>query len=134
MSNAHAPEHFGCDRCWPDSAASAAAATHTLAFEHSLIDESHCIVGIRRCGDCGQRYVCVFTERIDWTGGDDPQFRMRLPITTDEAEHLTRLGDALSESALNALGPDRKSLCDDFPASGPRRAYWHTGLFVGAHD
>jgi hypothetical protein len=132
MTDSQAPQTLGCEQCWPDSAE--AAATAALKFAHSLIDESYDIVWIRHCGDCGQRYLSVMTERIDCSGGNDPQFRMRLPLAIDEAERLIRLGGALSDNVLNALGPDRRSLCDDFPASGPRRAYWHTGLFVGPHD
>jgi len=41
-------------------------ARRALDFEAELIDESHVHVAILACGQCGQRFVSVFTETIDW--------------------------------------------------------------------
>jgi hypothetical protein len=134
MTMSPTQQYFGCSHCWPDAADEAVIASRSLDFAISLIDESHYIVSIKRCRDCGQRYLCIFTERIDWIDGEDPQYRTRLPITADETDTLVDLGEALSGDALNALGAGRRSLCDDFPKGSPRRAFWSTGLFIGPHD
>jgi hypothetical protein len=43
-----------------------------------LVDESHFIVSIRRCVRCGQHFLIMFCERIDWADGDDPQTRVEI--------------------------------------------------------
>jgi hypothetical protein len=86
------------------------------------------------CAQCGQSFVSVFTESIDWEGGDDPQYWTLLPVTPEEASDLCRQGDAVSEAALSALGPGRRSLHYDNPKGGAQRIFWGAGLFVGFHD
>jgi hypothetical protein len=99
-----------------------------------LIDESHFIVAILACPRCGQQYVSVFTELIDWADGNDPQYWTLLPITWAEAESLMRQGASLSEMSLNALGRERRSLRRDHPKAGPPRVFWGSGINVGPHD
>ena len=125
---------FGCAHCAPADAESAAQAARTLELTHRLIDESHYIVSLLRCRHCAQSYLSVFTETIDWIGGEDPQYRTWLPITQEEARLLATRGVSVTERELNALGPQRRSLCVDFPRDGTKRAFWHHGVFVGPHD
>jgi hypothetical protein len=131
---------FGCERCWPAAPESAWEARRALTKDLDLVDESHFHVAIgscgrvtRRFGDCGQRFISVFTETIDWVDGDDPQDWTQLPLTADEAGALRRAGDAL-ESRLNNLGRERRSLRRDSPKGCPPRLFWSTGVFVGRHD
>lgn len=125
---------FGCERCWPDSAEAAWAARRGLTLESDLIDESHFHVMILACPACSQRFVSVFTERIDWVDGDDPQYWTLLPLTSEEASGLVRQGDSLTEAALNELGRGRKSLRQDHPKGEPSRSYWAAGISAGWHD
>jgi hypothetical protein len=127
-------EKFGCEACWPASAEAAETASRSLVREAGLIDESHFIVSLWSCGACGQRFVSVFTEMIDWADGEDPQYRTVLPITEAEARTLKRSGSALTESELNSLAPKRRSLYRDHPKDKPVRIAWGTGLCVGPHD
>jgi hypothetical protein len=126
-------ETFGCGRCWPPGAAAAWAAFLALPVEAELADESHFAVAIRACAACGQRFVAVFTELIDWADGEDPQDWTVLPVTAAEAAALAEAGGAL-ELALNALAPHRRSLHRDFPKGGRPRALWSSGILVGPHD
>jgi hypothetical protein len=129
------PSHaFGCRKCQPDSAEEAAETARGFEFVKRLIDESHYIVSILRCPHCAQAYLSVFTETIDWTDGEDPQYRTLLPIEAQEQEALVREGEDLRESTLNALGRERRSLRIDFPKGAPKRMFWGLGLFVGPHD
>ena len=89
---------------------------------------------ILACPSCTQRFVSVFTETIDWTDGDDPQYWTVLPITSAEAAELVQQGDSLTEPMLEALGPGRPSLRRDYPKGGTRHIYWSTGISVGFHD
>ena len=125
---------FGCDLCWPADAGAAWGARGGLSRLRGLIDESHFIVAILACPRCGQQYVSVFTELIDWADGNDPQYWTLLPITWAEAESLMRQGASLSEMSLNALGRERRSLRRDHPKAGPPRVFWGSGINVGPHD
>jgi hypothetical protein len=127
-------ETFGCERCWPPSADAARAAGQALTREADLIRESHFSVMLRACPSCGQRFVSVFTETIDWEDGDDPQYWTLLPVTDAEAADLVQRGDSLDEETLNGLGRGRRSLQHDHPKGKPARSYWGAGIFVGPHD
>ena len=41
------------------------------------------------CRECGQLYFFEFYERIDWEGGDDPQYTTFVPV--DGQEEIERL-------------------------------------------
>lgn len=125
-------ERLGCDACWPESAGIAWKAQQGLASECVLIDESHFIVKIRRCPICAQRFVSVFTERIDWLGGDDPQAWTVLPISQAEAQLL--LFSERIEASLADLAPDRRALCRLYPTERGENTFWSVGIFVGLHD
>jgi hypothetical protein len=126
---------FGCGHCWPSDADQAWEARRALSTVADLIDESHYGVSIRACPQCGQRFVDVFAETIDWAGGDDPQMSTVLPLTEAEAAELLRQGGGVAEAALDALGPQRRCLLHLFPPDpdGSRNA-WRTGLVVGPHE
>jgi hypothetical protein len=124
---------FGCPQCWPSAADAAWAVRGKLALAHDLVDESHVRVTIRACAACGQRFLSVFTETIDWDGGDDPQYWTLMPLTEAEAARLVGLGSALNGAALEALGRDRRCLRRDHPKDG-ERTYWGIGMVLGPHD
>jgi hypothetical protein len=86
------------------------------------------------CAHCGQRFLSVFTETIDWADGEDPQYWNVLPLEEAEAADLVRRRDSLDEAALARIGEGRRSLKRDFPKNGEPRAYWAAGLRVGPHD
>jgi len=125
---------FGCGRCWPADASAAWVARAELSRVRVLIDESHFIVAILACPVCAQRYLSVFTEMIDWEGGEDPQDWTLLPITGGEAEGLIREAASLDEMSLNALGRERRSLRRDHPRDEPPRVFWGSGILIGPHD
>ena len=126
-------ENAGFERCWPASPEAAWEARSKLQHDAELIDESHFHAMILACPSCTQRFLSVFTETIDWADGEDPQYWTLLPITESEAAGLAQQGIP-GEAALNALGPDRRSLRRDFPKGADPRAYWSTGMRVGPHD
>lgn len=134
MSENQSSKQFGCHKCWPSSAEAANAARRELIHEADLIDESHFHVMIRSCSSCSQRFISIFTEMIDWSDGDDPQYWTLMPITEAEGDALMRRGEAVTESDLNSLGSERRSLMHDYPKGKPARTSWGTGIFVGPHD
>jgi hypothetical protein len=133
--NAHTPaEKFGCERCWPSEADAAQQARFTLARQADLINESHFHVMTLACPSCGQRFVSVFTETIDWDDGEDPQYWTLMPITEAEALDLDREGGAVTEATLETLGRERRCLQHDHPKGADARSSWGMGIFVGPHD
>src|SRR5206468_4212166 len=54
----------------------------------SLVHSSHFAVDLCRCRDCGQVYVEVFWEIVDWSGGDDDMWQFYVPVSDEETERL----------------------------------------------
>ena len=127
-------EQFGCEICWPASADEAWEARRKLSSEADLIDESHFHVMILKCPICSQQFVSVFTETVDWVDGEDPQYWVTLPLTSEEAGWLVHQGSGLAEDDLRRLGPVRKCLHRDYPKRGEPRAYWAVGISIRYHD
>lgn len=122
----------GCTACWPAAAAEAWEARDTRDFETRVVDESHYGVTVQRCATCGQRFVSIFTERIDWVNGDDPQEWREMPVTDAEAAAVVAAG-LQPEAAIEALAPERRSLLHWAPG-GDDSTRWVSGLTVGPHD
>jgi hypothetical protein len=131
MNNDTLNQKFGCEQCWPDSAEAAWEAIQKTDRGDELVDESHCEITLRICRACSQQYLWVFTEKIDWVDGDDPQHWAVLPLTDAEV----KAGNyPLPYTAFSPLPPDRRSLQADFPKGDSERIYWSKGIFVGDHD
>ena len=126
-----APE-FGCAACIPTGPSPARVLG--LEFVAELIDESHFGLSVRRCPACGQAFVWVFTEQVDWVNGEDPQCSTVMPLEREEAERLIRAGAQVDLAALDALGRARTFLRDDYPSSGVRRCEYTRGPLIGRHD
>ena len=126
---------FGCSRCWPDAPEAAWDARRQYDRAAILIDESHFIVAVLRCTACDQHFVSIFTESIDWNGGNDPQYWTVMPLTKEEVGRLASLRDRLGEADLNALPSDRRSLQRNYPADAEQPTLaWGRGIHIGPHD
>lgn len=122
---------FGCGVCWPESAPDAYEASRGLEIVDMLVDESHYILQTRRCRACGQAYVHVFTERIDWVDGDDPCTRSRMPVTAAE---VFQLRASPTEATVAALAPQRRYLFYVWEKGAAPEMRWMTRLSVPMHD
>jgi len=134
------PEHgagddYGCERCWPHEAAGAWEARQSLAKVADLVDESHYRVIILSCPHCRQNFLSVFTEWVDWAGGEDPMYWTVVPVTAGEVVALADPTGAPRDADLEAMASGRRSLLRDFPkdASEPT-VCWSVGLRIGPHD
>jgi hypothetical protein len=118
-----APEDFGCPRCYGDDAEHAWAYYEDgLVVERELVGEPHFIVQLRRCAGCGQQFVWVFSESVDWEGGEDAQRRSIVPLADGEAE-------SLDVRSLAALGDGRRYLETWWPtATREQKVDWATGM------
>ena len=127
MSDRQEPQAFGCPLCFGEDPE--AASNHTLETRSKLIDESHFDVMLCRCPACGQQFVQIFTEFVDWADGDDPQYWDLLPLNAEEADALAAQGSAVDLKRIEELGRDRRRLKMDHPNGQPRRVEWTTGWF-----
>jgi hypothetical protein len=113
---------FGCPSCYGNDAERAWEYYEDgLLVERELVGEPQFIVQLRRCVECGQRFVWVFTESVDWDRGEDAQRRSVVPLTDGEAE-------TLEAGSLASLGSDRRYLVTDWPTDAPSATIaWSTG-------
>jgi hypothetical protein len=120
---------FGCPRCYGEDAERVWAYYEDgLVVERELVGEPHFIVQLRRCDECGQRFVWVFTEAVDWEGGEDAQHRDVVPISEGEARGLEKLGGRVEAQSLAALGTGRRYLVTDWPKAARNAAIaWSSG-------
>jgi hypothetical protein len=122
----------GCPACFTDDADVSWANCGRLAVDVTLADDSHFIVQLRRCAECGQRYLWVFTEFVDYDKGEDAQYRQVVPVTVAEAASITGRGPGVDLAAyLGSLGGDRRYLRIDWPSDQPEpAARWSGGAFA----
>ena len=119
------PDSFGCRRCYgEDPRVAWAYYEEGLAVERELMGDSHFLVQLRRCADCGQQFVWIFGEALDWEGGNDAQRREIVPVSGTEAEAAPRP----DYPSLAALGLDRRYLETDWPTDAADASVeWSTG-------
>jgi len=123
----------GCRSCWPAEAGAAWSARRGLGLIRELVDESHFTVKLLQCAACGQCFVSVFCETVDWADGEDPQYWVTVPVSAAEAAKLPPDAPEI-EDALAVLAPERRSLCHDYPKGGAPTSYWSRGVALRSHD
>jgi hypothetical protein len=124
-----------CD-CLGDDCVAAKEAIRTARQVARLVDDSHFGVSIRRCGECGQHFLTLFCERVDWADGDDPQTWVAVPVSKDEAAKLQAVDIAADEYAiLRIVTDDRRFLYHDMPKGARDTLTWMTRrLYIPGHD
>ena len=121
------PETFGCDRCY-DGDAEQVWEGRPLVVEREVVPGSHFSVDLARCSHCGQLYVRVYHEWVDYARGKDDQYWDVLPVTQDEAERIASGADLVH---IRRLGRGRRRLCFAWPRDVERpESYWASGEFV----
>ena len=124
---------FGCAQCFGDDPATAWAALQARRLQ-SLVQESHFGVHLTECR-CGQRFAVVFTERIDWSGGEDDQDWLAVPVTTAEAARLAQATEDQVSRAVTEVAQGRRFLVRIFPRDGTLELWWReSGFAIGPHD
>jgi hypothetical protein len=118
-------QSFGCRRCYGEDPQTVwAYYEEGLAVEQELVGESHFLVQLRRCVECGQQFVWIFGEAVDWKGGEDAQRREIVPVSGAEA----KAAGTLNCPSLAAFGLDQRYLETDWPTdSADPSVQWSTG-------
>jgi hypothetical protein len=127
-------ERFGCERCWPHIAEAAWDARIHLKPVEFVVDDTHLVVRLLVCGACGEKFVSIMTETVDWVDGDDPQHWVSIPLTADEAAKLVAAGKDGLPQALGELDHERRSLHRDAPKGAAATSYWANGIAIAQHD
>ena len=106
-----------CDRCIPDDAETAWRTRGDLTATATVCREPHFAVALVACSACGQSFASVFSERIDWRDGNDPQSTLLIPVSAVEARAVESAGDDV-ERVLHRLGARRH--LDAYFGAGPK--------------
>jgi hypothetical protein len=123
-------------RCVGDDSLAARETIRKAQHIVTLVDESHFGVSIRRCVRCGQHFLNLFCERVDWADSDDPQTIVAVPVSEDEMQRLKTADVAANESVmLEILADERRFLYHDMPKGAAETLAWKSRrLFIPAHD
>ena len=118
-------EGFGCEKCFGATAEAFRASWPNFNEIARLVDDPHDIIRIKSCSNCGQRYVAVTTEFIDWEDGEDPIYRSVLPLTVEESERLLSQGENVDVRLIESLGKTRRYLQTSWPKEEKQESvYW----------
>ena len=122
--------------CHGDDSAAALEAIRKSKHIAMPVDESHFGVSILRCVRCGQHFLSLFCERVDWADSDDPQTRVAVPVSEDEMQRLQTANIAADENViLEIVANERRFLYHDMPKGAPETLVWKTRLlFIPGHD
>jgi hypothetical protein len=119
---------LGCEKCYGEDAETVLAyCIKNLETTHRINDDSHFGVSLRKCPECGQRFVSIFTEFVDWHGGDDAQYFDIVPVTPIEAKYIVATEHLVRD--LGKLGHRRRRVSSDWPTGGSKQISWKRGEF-----
>jgi hypothetical protein len=116
----------GCPLC---RAADPAAAAAAWSDGRRCVDDPHLGVTLLRCQQCGDPALRIFTELIDWAGGDDSQASIIVPFPATAAGFLAEIGDASGTAAALDDLPSLHYLmrCQPRGVAEPDRWAWMHG-------
>jgi len=122
--------------CLGDDSVAAKEAIRKAKHVARLVDESHFGVSIARCVRCGQHFLSLFCERVDWADSDDPQTVVEIPLSADEVQRLKTANIAADENViLEIVANERRFLYHDMPKGVAETLAWKTRtLFIPGHD
>jgi len=119
--------------CQSVDAAEAAEGALAAPVIEELRAGSHFDISLRRCR-CGADWLAVFTELIDFGGGDDSQAWTLVPLTVAAASRLRAVRPVTEGDLVACLGQVRH-IMRVWPRGGTLGVSWAEGpLIVLPHD
>lgn len=104
-----------------------------FTFGKCLVDGSHFGAHIRNCPGCGQPFLHLFMELIDWVMGDDSQATITLPLTPEQAEELE--SREVDEAFLDRQAYSGRHLLWSHPSGKEPYTRWLEGrIHIMRHD
>lgn len=121
---------FGCTECYgEDAEAMLGYYLGDLTTTQGIASDNHWGVALRACPKCGQQFVTIFTEFVNWAAGGDDQYYAIVPVSAVEAAEVVRAGEDISDAFLGTLGEGRRHLYDCKLHGRERQIRWRTGRF-----
>src|SRR5206468_1624651 len=116
---------FGCERCYGEDPHAVFEYRRNGGFRRvkKVYFDHHFDVALSRCGACGQVFVDIFDEIVDWEGGDDAMDVWLVPVAPAEVQAIRHMKD-LDLTYLKSLGEGRRHMWWDRPTGGPAHAGW----------
>jgi len=71
----------------------------------------------------------LVTELVNWSGGDDAQYRDLVPVDDAETERILGMDQGLELEFIGSLGRDRRYFSEAYPSRGGAWRSWRTGAF-----
>jgi hypothetical protein len=100
-----------------------------------IIADDHFSMSLRTCSQCGQSFLCVFSELVDWSNGDDSQAQHYIPISAEEAAAFRVAGEQGAEKLLHNTKLERMHLLSTYPRGKDLSVEWRDGIvFLLPHD
>jgi hypothetical protein len=121
--------NFGCEQCYGEDAQTVLAwCASNLRIVKRIVTDSHFGVSVRVCPHCEQLFIAIFTEFVDWAGGDDAQYFDIVPVIPVELAKIEQADRTLTKDLSN-LGIGRKHVASSHPTGEPREVFWKHGWF-----
>lgn len=96
---------------------------------HTFVHEVHFTVHATRC-DCGQSFIVVFTERVNFHDGEDTQTELAVAVSSEELRQLQSADGPLTQT-LTRLVQGRRFLVK---STGVAPRWVDQGFAIGPHD
>jgi hypothetical protein len=120
----------GCEQCYGEDAGAVLGWCRTnLTIVRRIVSDSHFGVSVRVCPGREQQFVAIFTEFVDWSGGDDAQYFDIVPVTAVELAEIGQAADGELTTDLGLLGAGRKHVASAHPTGEAGRVFWKHGTF-----
>lgn len=124
----------GCGKCNAEDPEAAYAALSDSPRIDALISRAHFDIELLRCESCGQPWVYVYAEFVNFAGDEDPDYRDYVPISEEELRELTSLEDRSYDAIttrVKSLAEGRTRLQADWPVGADGlRPRWTTEALV----
>lgn len=100
-----------------------------------IVDESHFGVWAKQCPECGQHWVTVFCELIDWVNSDDLIHNYVIPVEESQVEAMRGLEELELDHGLSMLGLVAAHVCMKSGDGQATRVVWQDRQrLVLSHD
>lgn len=129
---------YGCRECYDVDASQAWSLYNSTAVIEPLLDEQQFSIRVHQCTACDQRYLAVFTEKINWKEREVPQQWSVVPVSVDEIAALRNAcadgGDLPLVRLVENAFAERQCLCLDWPKGSDRKIFWRQGIIIDLYD
>lgn len=118
-----------CNCVSPDAEIAYAAVTGNTEHVKQVANQSHFWLDFTKCKSCGRHFMCVFTELINWNGGNDSMANAWVPLEEGETERVLSMVNSEGDISRAGLRNHRSLWLDT-----NNKKYWKNFFEVLPHD